>query len=152
MLYLGYRRTSMSARLGSRQHVRPILNFCPCKHQQVCCRTLIDCVVQHKVSCPVQAFSTPGPSHKFTGITRMSKVVMPGDRGGHSAAPYRQIQRRNKSVANKNPGAWSPWRPKFYGCVYYLWVFSMHHVTLLVSGIVRCFCTPEPHFEVVVYP
>jgi len=65
---LGYRRTSMSVGLGSRQHVRPILNFCPCKHQQDCCRTLIDCVIQHKVSCPVHAFSTPGPSHKFTGI------------------------------------------------------------------------------------
>jgi len=49
MLYLGYRRTSMSAPLGSWQHISPILNFCPCKHQQVCCRTLIDCVIHDKV-------------------------------------------------------------------------------------------------------
>ena len=81
----------------------------------------------------------------------MSKEVVPGDRGGHSTAPYRQIQRRNKSVAHKIPGAMSSWRPKFYGCVYYLWVLIMHHITLLAPGIVRWLCTTELHFEVIVY-
>ena len=69
MLYIGYRCTPMSARLGSRQYIMPILDFCPCKHHQACFRKLIDCVIQHEVCyCPVQAFSTPGPSGNFTGI------------------------------------------------------------------------------------